>query len=336
MTVIVTGATGFIGSHLVEALVEAGDEVRCLVRRPGPVDSPAAARFHHTDFARTDLGLADSVFDGVDSVYHVAGATRAVSAAEFHEANVAITTRLLDRVAQGQGTPPRFVYISSQAAAGPTPASAKERLADGTPALTENDPPTPIEPYGRSKLAAEQVVLGRSSELPVTVVRPPAVYGPRDKDFLSIFRLLRRGFAVYPGIRDSIVTTIFVNDLVQGIIQAGRSPAAVGRTYFMGHQAALPWRAIYRAVGDVVGRNQFREINIPIGAVRLAGIAGDLIARASRRPPLLSSGKTALASASLWTCSSDHAKNDFGFTAGTSLHDGMRATYDWYLRHQWL
>src|SRR5258707_870863 len=152
MTAIVTGANGFIGGHLVEALVAVGEDVRCLVRRPGAADSPARSRFHLADFRRADLGAADSVFEGVDTVYHVSGETRAVSAAAFHEANVAITKRLIDRVS-GMGAP-RFVYIPSQAAAGPSPPpsfpSGRQHV------ITEDAPPAPIEAYGRSKLAAEQ------------------------------------------------------------------------------------------------------------------------------------------------------------------------------------
>src|SRR4051812_19865118 len=118
MTVLVTGATGFIGSHLIDALVESGESVRCLVRRPGSVDAPLQARFHLADFSIPSLGVNDEVFADVDTVYHVAGATQATSEAALIEANVRITERVLDRVIRAGGKP-RFVYISSQAAAGP-------------------------------------------------------------------------------------------------------------------------------------------------------------------------------------------------------------------------
>jgi nucleoside-diphosphate-sugar epimerase len=330
MKAIVTGATGFIGSHLVEALTAAGEEVRCLVRRPGSVASPGVWRLYIADFGRPDLGVADSLFDGVDTIYHLAGATRATSAAAFHEANVAITERLLDRVerVKRNGAPPRFVYISSQAAAGPT--------AEGKDAITEDDAPAPIEAYGRSKLAAEQVVRGASNRLPVTIVRPVAVYGPGDGDFLSVFRLVRRGVAIYPGIRDATVATIYVDDLVRGMIAAAHAPAAVGGTYFMGHPQFATWRMIYEAAAEVTGNKRLLEFDVPLPLVRIGGVAGDLLGYLTRRPPLLSSGKATLAGPRYWTCSSARAARDFGFTATTSLHDGLHATYDWYLRHHWL
>src|SRR5436305_14986138 len=119
MTAIVTGATGFIGGRLASALAEAGEEVRALVRRPGPVSAPNGVQFHIADFNAPSLRLSDKGFEGVDVVYHLAGATRASSAAAFREANVALTERLLER-AKKAGTTPRFVYVSSQAAAGPS------------------------------------------------------------------------------------------------------------------------------------------------------------------------------------------------------------------------
>jgi nucleoside-diphosphate-sugar epimerase len=327
MPVIVTGATGFIGGRLVGALASAGEEVRCLVRRPGAIESPAGSRFHVADFRRADLGVADSVFENVDTIYHVAGATRAVSAAAFHEANVAITERLLARASRN-GARPRFIYISSQAAAGPTP--------EGKGALTEDDLPVPIEAYGRSKLTAERAVLAASHILPVTIVRPVAVYGPGDRDFLSMFRLVRRGVAIYPGIRDATITTIFVADLVRGIIAAARSPAAVGGTYFMGHQQAATWKAIYQSAAEIAGRHRLREVDIPLPLVRIGAIAGDVLGLLTGHPPLLTNSKAALAAPRFWTCSSARAQRDFGFVATTSLHDGLRATYDWYLRQRWL
>ena len=327
MTAIVTGATGFIGQSLVEALGTLGEDVRCFVRRPGSGAWGAGAREVVVDYRQPDLRLPDDAFAAVDTVYHLAGATRAVSERAFHEANVAVTERLMDRIAKA-GHRPRFVLVSSQAAAGPA--------ADASHPTTERDPARPIEAYGRSKLAGEQAVLSRSATMPVTIVRPVAVYGPLDRDFLSIFRMAKSGWAVYPGIRDSVVNTIYVDDLVQGLIAAARSPTAVGQTYFLGHAQADSWKTIYRTVAEVMGRQRPTEISIPHSLVAIGGVAGDLIAQATGRPLLINGSKSALAAPKFWLCSSGRAGQDFRFTAATSLHDGMRATYDWYLRHRWL
>jgi nucleoside-diphosphate-sugar epimerase len=324
MAVIVTGANGFIGSHLVKALAEAGDDVRCLVRKPVTVDSPTRARFHPTNFTRHDLGLPDSVFEDVTTVYHLAGATRATSDGEFLEANVGVTERVIDRVL-GK---PRFVYVSSQAAAGPS--------VEGRGVRTEEHPPAPVEAYGRSKLAAERAVMTRADKMPVTIVRPVAVYGPGDRDFLSMFRLVRRGLAVYPGIRDQSVATIFVTDLVRGLIAAARSPVAIGKTYFLGSPRFATWREIYAAAGRIVGKDRLRELDVPLRLVRLGGIFGDVIGDLTGSPPLLTTNKAALAAPRAWTCSSTLARTDFEFVARTTLADGLRKTYDWYVDHKQL
>src|SRR4051812_40126642 len=130
MTAIVTGATGFIGRHLVDALAAVGEEVRCLTRGPVPSDGRANVSLHQTDYARSDLGISDEVFRQASSVYHLAGATRAVSATAFRDANAVITERLADRLI-ALGEKPRFVLVSSQAAAGPAPdADHPKREAD--------------------------------------------------------------------------------------------------------------------------------------------------------------------------------------------------------------
>jgi nucleoside-diphosphate-sugar epimerase len=334
MTAIVSGATGFIGTHLVDRLVESGQEVRCLVRR-APADPNARARYEPTDFSLASLGVDDSVFQNVDTIYHLAGATRAISESAFHEANVSVTERVLDRAIAAGARNARFVYVSSQAAAGPSRRAVRRSTTADEP-LTESDAPAPIEPYGRSKLAAERAVLARGDKIPVTIVRPVAVYGPRDRDFLSIFRMTRRGIAVYPGIRDAVVTTIYVDDLVRGMISAAASPRTVGNTYFIGSEEFATWRAIYSLIARTEGKSKLREIDVPLWLVRSGGVVGDLLGVLSRRPPLLSSSKAALAAPRSWLCSSARAKQDFGFVASTRLQDGLRATYDWYVNHHWL
>jgi nucleoside-diphosphate-sugar epimerase len=327
MTAIVTGATGFIGRHLVDSLVARGDEVRSLTRGRPAEDSRPGTSAHHVDYARTDLGLADDVLRGARVVYHLAGATRAVSSADFNAANLATTERLMARLV-ALGERPRFVYVSSQAAAGPAP--------DADHPKRESDPAAPIEDYGRSKLAAERAVLARSGELPVTIVRPVAVYGPADRDFLSIFAMARRGVAVYPGIRHSSVNAVFVTDLVPGIIAAAESAASEGKVYFLGDDAPQRWTGIYATIAEVVGQASTLELSVPRSVISLAGQVGDAIGAVVGKPSLVGKSKAVLAMPKYWLCTSAQARNDFGFTTPTSLREGMRATYDWYLRHRWL
>lgn len=325
MTAIVTGATGFIGRHLVDALAPER-EVRCLTRQRPESDARASVSVHHVDYSRVDLGLSDDVLRGATEVYHLAGATEAASAAAFRSANVEVTERLLARLIS-LGVQPRFVYVSSQAAAGPAP--------DAEHPKSERDPAAPIEDYGRSKLAAEHVVHAASGHLPTTIVRPVAVYGPWDRAFLSIFALAKRGVLIYPGTRRSSVNTIYVADLAEGIIGAGRAPSAVGKTYFLGEDVPHRWTEIYATVAEAVGQKPL-EISVPRGLVMAAGAVGDVIGSFTGWSSLINRSKATLATPKYWLCSSGEARKDFGFTTPTSLRDGVRQTYDWYLQHRWL
>jgi nucleoside-diphosphate-sugar epimerase len=326
MRALVTGATGFIGKHLVDALASAGHQVDCLTRGAAPSDARAGVTFHHADFDKADLGLPTRFGEGFDAVFHLGGATRAVSPEAFRRANVDATERLLDLIVTN-ASGARFVYVSSQAAAGPA--------RDAKQVRRESDPDAPIEGYGKSKLAAERAVRSRAGAIGVTVLRPVAVYGPGDRDFLSAFSMIKRGLAVYPGTRHSSINTVFVADLVPGIIAAATAPAAVGQTYFLGDDAPRSWQEIYSTIGDVVGQRPL-ELGIPHAVVSAAGAIGDLVGTLTGKPPLISSNKAVLAAPRYWLCSSERARNDFGFATPTSLRDGLARTYDWYVGHHWL
>jgi nucleoside-diphosphate-sugar epimerase len=324
MKAIVTGGTGFIGQRLISALAKRGDEVVCLDRRP--VSEPRTSVHRHVaDFSQAGLGISDDVLTHADVVFHLAGATRAASRAAFDAANVETTERLIARLA---GQPDaRFVYVSSQAAAGPA--------LDARSPKNESDPAAPIEDYGRSKLAAEAIV-SKQTALQSTILRPVAVFGPGDRDFLSIFRMAARGVAIYPGIRKSMINWIYVDDLIEGMIAASTSPRSIGRTYFLGSPAEASWKEIYDTIGAVVGHQKLAELEIPRGVVGAAAAIGDLVSGVLGKPLLLNSNKAKLGAPKYWLCSSARAQADFNFSPQTSLRDGLQATYDWYRDNHWL
>jgi nucleoside-diphosphate-sugar epimerase len=327
MTTIVTGATGFIGRHLVDALAAQGEEVRCLTRGRPVLDARSNVSFHSVDYSRGDLGVTNSFWEGAKNVYHLAGATRAVSAPEFRAANLLVTERLADRlIAAGHG--PRLVYVSSQAAAGPAP--------DAEHPKTEADADAPIEEYGRSKLAAERHLASRSSELSFTIVRPVAVFGPGDRDFLAIFEMAKRGVAIYPGTRHSSLNTVYVGDMIAGLIAAGQATSNRGKTYFLGDDTVRPWTSIYSTIADIVGHSRPIEVSVPRAIIGAAGAVGDFVGSLTGKPSLVGRNKALLATPKYWLCTSARARHDLGFATPTSLRDGMRMTYDWYLQHQWL
>jgi nucleoside-diphosphate-sugar epimerase len=328
---VVTGARGFIGSHLVETLVAQGIRVRRLIRAETahqlPAISGGAIEQVVVDYDDARTVQRSGVLDDADYVFHLAGVTKGVSQREFDAGNVVPTKRLVDALAGHSGRLKRFVLVSSQAAAGPARALDTPR--------DESAPAEPIEEYGRSKLQAERIVGAAGDRVQFTILRPSAVYGPRDRDFLTIFKQARHGIGLYPASRDRYLSVIHVRDLVRGIIAAATSARSVGRTYFVTAEPAVSWRDVYAAVAEAVGK-PISEINIPQPLVDAAGLLGDVTAWLTGSAGLVTRQKIALSKADYWVCSGAAAARDFGFRAGIGLREGMRETYRWYAEHKWL
>jgi nucleoside-diphosphate-sugar epimerase len=323
---VVTGSSGFIGSHLVERLAAEGMTVRRLLRTgaspssAGTVGIPLATHLDDPDAILRSGALA-----GAQVVFHLAGVTKARSDAGFREGNVAPTAAIVEALRRlGQGT--RLVLVSSQAAAGP--ASSSERP------VREEDAANPVEGYGRSKLEAERVALGAGERVPAVVVRPTAVYGPRDVDFLRAFRSASHGVALLPGSRARWFDVAHVADVVESLTLAATHRDAVGRTFFVG-AAPTTWDALYAELARAVGRT-LREVRVPDWALRVAGAAGSAAAFATGHATLLNAHKTTLGRQDYWLCSDDSARATLGYSPRRTLPVGIRETYLWYVENRWL
>jgi len=325
MIAVVTGASGFIGRHLVGRLGGEGHVVRCLVRPHGG-KPPAGVERTAVDLNDPTAMRACAALDGADVVFHLAAATRARSAAAFREANVAPTRNLLDAIV-ARRTQSRFVYVSSQAAAGPAGSIDQP--------LTEDHPPRPVEEYGRSKLEAERVVATFGDRLSTAIVRPCSVFGPCDRDFLRLFQMALKGFVVYPGVATHWLSLLHVDDVVDGLLAAARSNAPL-RSFFLAPAKPVQWKTLGEEIGTAFAGRPLWHLNVPGGFVRAAAHASDLLSAFMLETPLLNSNKTALSRHPYWVCNADRARRELGWQSRRSLPDAVRDTYLWYEQHGWL
>ncbi len=243
MKAFVTGGTGFVGAHLVQALRARGDMVTCLVRNASKAQ---ALGWTDVRLVRGDLDNAAALRDGCGGaavIYHVAGRISARNLDEFMRANRDGTANLLEAASQEGASPRRFVLVSSLAAAGPT--------VPGQP-IDETRPPTPVTPYGESKLAAELLV--RAKARTWTIVRPPTVYGEWDHEVLKVFRLARMGVAPVFGDGSQELSVIYAGDLAAALVAAATAPATANRVYYAAHPVVTTSRDLVRAIGRAVGQ----------------------------------------------------------------------------------
>ncbi|HET9065354.1 MAG TPA: NAD(P)-dependent oxidoreductase [Gemmatimonadales bacterium] len=319
MKVLVTGGTGFVGSHLIDRLLARQVSVTALVRSPAraaPLER-RGVRLIEGDLAN-HAALERAVRDQT-IIYHVAALTGAVNEAELLHANRDGTHRLVE-AAEGAGTVSRFVLVSSAAAGGPAPRGVPKRDASAD---------RPLTMYGRSKLAAEAVV--RASPLPWTILRPPAVYGPRDTtNFLAIFRAITR-FGVAPvfGNGHQELSLIHVGDLAEACMVAAHCPGATGKVWYVNHPDPVTSRELLRAVGHAVGRS-VRVLPLPAWATRGALHITGAWARVLRRQTILHADKANEFLAEAWTGDSTPFSASCGWHAGYSLEQGLADTARWY------
>lgn len=330
MIAVVTGSSGFIGSHLVDTLLARGATVRALVREGAAADA-LDPRVQHSvvDLLDSRSVRECPAWDGVTHLFHLAGVTKRRTLAQFRYGNVVPTANVLAAaVARAERTPPRVVVVSSQAAAGPAPSAERP--------VREDDPPRPIEGYGQSKLEAEQATRLHADTLPITIVRPAAVYGPRDRDFLRAFRLATRVVALHAVPRDHAFSIVHVRDTVAALMLAAEHPAAVGRTYFVANEAFTTWREVYREMARAAGVTPAVELQIPKAAIALAGLAGDAVSALTGWHSLANGHKTRLARPRWWLCDASRARAELGWMPSSTLQDGLRETYLWYLQAGWM
>ena len=326
MKVLVTGGTGFIGSHLVEALHQRGIEVRCLLRRTSDL---RWLRGLPIETAFGDCSEKDSLKEavkGVDQIFHLAGVTKATHERTYFEANAMGTENLIQSCLEQKAPIRKFIYLSSQAAAGPCQNGNRKK---------ESDQCRPVSPYGQSKRMGEELALAHVHELPLLILRPCAVYGPRDKDIYAFFKLLSKGIKLCLSGEAQHVSLCYVDDIVQAILLAAQAEEPSGEIFFLsdGQDYRL------EEIGDIFAQAmEVTALCIRVPAWMMTGLASfsEYLSKFSGKPPLLNKGKVEEMLHRNWVCDITKAKKDLSFEPKISLSQGAKLTFEWYRKENWL
>lgn len=321
---LITGATGFVGGHLVERLAADGWELHALVRSTSDTRLLEERQVKRWTGDLHDAELLRRACDGVDVVFHLAAVTAARSEAGYEHANVEGTRVLVDAVTAADHRPRRLVYLSSYAACGPAPEGGSVRL---------EDPPAPLTAYGRTKLAGERVVRGlEGNGVEVVVIRAPAVYGPGDPALLPYFRLIRRGLAPLPGKGESRLHLIFAPDLAGALEAAATAPVG---TYPVAAPAVHRWSEVVDTIAEVMERRPVR-LPLPASLVRAAAGATQAAGALAGRAVPFNREKAEEMLAPGWVCDLSGSDAVLPPERATSLREGISRTVRWYIRRGWL
>ena len=327
MKVLVTGGSGFLGSHVAEQLVNAGHTVRALVRRSS--NRKFLSTLNGLEFAEgavEDRSAVDAAMKGVDAVVHSAGLVKARNEAEFFACNTQGTANLLEAALAFAPSLKRFVQVSSLEACGPS--------FDGQPVPVGQE--KPVTAYGRSKLAAEKEVLARKTELPVVIIRPAAIYGPRDVEILEAFKAVKK--RQYPVIGDGSMlgTYVYGPDCARACIRAIEADVPSGSIFFVDDGAPM---TMAKAMGEVLpaalDTKPLVKFGIPIGVMKLAARGVEAYGKMANKPVMLTREKAAMLSYD-WVCDSSPTRAALGWKPEMQLAEGLRSTARWYTENGWL
>ena len=319
----ITGGTGFIGSHLVEFLLNRDIQVRCLVRDPVRLGWLEGLPI---ELVKGDLGSRNALEEGasgVDAVFHLAGTVVAVDREEYFKVNAEGCRNLAEATLKKNRSVKIFIYVSSLAAAGPSrPGSS----------VSEDEEPHPVSHYGRSKRDGERLLAGFEG-LPLVIVRPSAVYGPRDSVSLMFFKIGMRGlFPVFNAAAD--ISLINVHDLVRGITSAAEM-GRFGSIYNLADKRTVKTDDLPGIIGRALGVN-VRRIPVSTCLAWTAALPFEVKGKLTGRMPIFNLQKVKELTAAGWACSTEKAGAELAFRTEVKLEDGFKETAQWYMEHGWL
>jgi dihydroflavonol-4-reductase len=326
LTAVITGANGFVGSHLVDLLLEKRMNVKCIVRKSSDLIWLKGKQVEIINCGLFDMDGLKTAIKGADYVFHVAGVVKSKKPEGYYKGNVETATNILNACLTSKESIKKVIIVSSLTACGP---STKDNP------VTEETVPHPITTYGKSKLAEEKASEKFMDQLPITICRAHAVYGERDTEIFIFFQTFNKGLMTTLGMKDKYLGLIHVKDLVNGLYLAAISEKSAGQIYFLSSEETYNWKIIGDITSKVLGKNPVK-VKIPHFVVYIVAAIAQFFSVFSSKPATLNLEKARDLVQPYWTCDVTKAIKQLGFHQQVSIEDGIKRTCDWYKQMGWL
>jgi len=326
--ILLTGGSGFLGSHIAEELDRQGADVRALVRPTS--DTRFLKGLEHVTLVRGGVGDKSSLVaatEGVEGIIHAAGLVKARTPADFHHTNALGTANLLDAARENAPALRRFVLVSSLAAMGPS--------EDGRP-VPAGATPNPVTHYGRSKVAAEQAARASAHALPVTIIRPPMIYGPRDREILPFFKSVQVGLLPLTGSPNSALSAVYAADCAAACIKALEADVPSGSAFFVEDGCTETLRELIAHIENALGKKAWLRVRVPQFLLYGAALGSEAYGIVMGRAVMLTRDKLNELLAPHWVCDSREAQAALAWKPRVTFEEGARITGTWYRQEGWL
>ena len=331
MKILITGASGFIGSFIVEEALNQGFETWAAIRKSSSKEYLQDERIH---FIELNLSSKAQLIEQLrphqfDYVVHAAGVTKCLNKADFRRINTEGTRNLVDALLDLQMPLKRFVFLSSLSVFG----AIKEQLPYDE--IREDDTPKPNTEYGRSKLEAEKYIDSIGSRLPYIILRPTGVYGPREKDYFMMAKSIKQHIDFAVGYQRQDITFVYVTDVVQAVFLA-LEKGETGRKYFLSDGQVYQSTTFSDLIHEELGRPWWLRITAPVWVLRVVTFFGEYIGHMTGKVTALNNDKYNILRQRNWRCDIEPARRELGFEPKVQLKEGVKTTIQWYKDHKWL
>jgi dihydroflavonol-4-reductase len=324
MKILITGGTGFIGSHLIDHFLDCNTtEIFALVR---DLNNLKWLKGLKINLLKGDLLNIPLLPPDIDYIFHVAGSTKAYKIADYYTVNQQGTASLFQALQAQNIQPKRVVYLSSIAASGPS--------SDGT-AVKEDSPPCPVSPYGKSKLEGEMEALKYKDSISLVISRISVVFGPRDRALIPYFKFIQKGILPSVGSKQKLVSLIYIKDLIKALDLCIHKELASGETLHFANPNPSSWEELGRVAAEAM-QIKLIDLKLPLPVAYLVSYGAEVLGKIRRDPSILNRQKFEELRQDGWVADTEKAKEKLDFTPQYPLREAIHETIDWYMTNNWL